>query len=94
MVEEVTGTILNRNYTEVNPDFASIHIVSSGVEPTVLYFARENPNGAYINTSFISIGWAEEDSGYSVSGVAGWYLLVYDEDKELAGKNYKLRFIQ
>ena len=93
-VEEVTGTILNRNYTEDNPDFASIHIVSSSLEPTVLYFAWENDNGAYINTSFIAVVWADaDDDERAVSGMGGWYVLIYDPDKDLVGKNYKLRFV-
>ena len=95
-VETVTGTILNQNYTEANPDFASIHIASTGSEPTVLSFGIENENGVYLNTNppYYAVVWGGENTNLAVSGTSGWYFLVEDQRKELVGENYQLKFVR
>ena len=93
-VQVKTGTILNRNYTDANPDFASIPLGdSSSGEPTVLFLGIENKNGVYTKIDFSSVIWGGHKSKYAVPGTSGWYILVPDRDKDRAGSNYQVKFV-
>ena len=99
-VQVDTGTILNRNYTDGNPDFASIPVgelpglFERSIEPTVLFLGIENDNGVYNRIDFSSVIWGGSGSDYSVPGTSGWYVLVYDRSKDLVGSNYQVKFVQ
>ena len=93
-VQVETATILNRNYTEGNSNFASIPLGDSFGEPTVLFLGIENENGVYSRIEFSGIIWGGSDSDYSVPGTSGWYVLVFDRDKDLVGSNYQVKFVQ
>ena len=93
-VQIETGTILNRNYTDGNPRFASIPLANSGIEPTVLFLGIENENGVYIRIDFSSVIWGGSGSDYSVPGTSGWYILVSDRSKDLVSSNYQVKFVQ
>ena len=92
-VQEIKETVLNRNYTEGNPRIASIPLGVHSSEPTVLFFGIENQNGVFSRFEFSSVIWGRRDSEYSVPGTSGYYLLVYDPDKELVGSNYQVKFV-
>lgn len=95
-VQAIEGTILNRNYTEGNPSHASIPLSPSGDEPTVLFFGTENDNGVYNSHSLVSsaVIWGGQNSKWAVPSTSGWYLLVYNRNKDLVGENYQVKFIQ
>ena len=93
-VQVATGTILNRNYTEMNPHHASIPLSPFGNEPTVLFLGIENENGVYYQIDFSSVIWGGSNSDYSVPGTSGWYALVYDRYKERVSSNYQVKFVQ
>ncbi len=93
-VQVNTGTILNRNYTERNPSYASIPLSSSGAEPTVLFFGYENQNGVYIQVEHTAVIWGTPESGTSVSGTSGWHALIRDSSKSFRNRAYQVKFIQ
>lgn len=95
-VQIETGTILNRNYTEGNPEHATIPLGGGFLdgEPTVLFWGIENENGVYVLKTFESVIWGGSDSDYSVLGTSGWYLLVYDRRRNLIGSNYQVKFVR
>lgn len=93
-VQVETGTILNRNYTDGNPSFASIPLGDDFGEPTVLFLGIENVNGVYNRIDFSSIIRGGRNSDYSVPGTSGYYVLVYDRSKDLVGSNYQVKFVQ
>ena len=77
------GTILTRNYRELNPDFASLLVnAARSPEPTVLFVGIENENGVFNRVEWSSVIW---DSA--------WYVLLYDRRGDLVGRNYRLKFL-
>ena len=92
-VQVKTGTILNRNYTDANPDFASIPLGDSPSEPTVLFLGIENKNGVYTKIDFSSVIRGGDNSKFTVPGTRGWYILVPDRDKDRVNSNYQVKFI-
>lgn len=93
-VQVETGTILNRNYTDGNPHWASIPLGNAFGEPTILFLGIENENGVYNAIDFESVIWGGSNSDYSVPGTSGWYVLVYDRYKNRVGSNYQVKFLQ
>ena len=93
-VIDVRGTILNQNYTNANPDFASIPLASHGKEPVVVSFGIENENGAFEIRDFDTVIWGGTTSDYTVPGTSGWYLLSRDAFKGLVNYNYQVKFLQ
>ena len=92
-VQIKTGTIINRNYTEGNPDFVSIPLSPSRSEPTVLFLGIENQNGVFVTEQFSSVIWGGEDT-HAVPGTSGWYALIPDRNKDLLNRAYQVKFIQ
>jgi hypothetical protein len=93
-IQIVTGTILNKNYTESNSKFASIPLVRSGEEPTILFFGIENSNGIYVRTEIYSVIWGGDNAKFTVPGTSGYYLLVSDRNKSYVNTNYQVKFLQ
>ena len=93
-VQIVTGTILNRNYTDGNPNHASLPLGDAFGEPTVLFLGIENVNGVYNKIDFSAVIWGGRNSDYAVPGTGGWYVLVYDPNKGRVGSNYQVKFVQ
>ena len=93
-IKVVEGTILNRNYTDANPQFASIPLLSGGDQPIVVFFGIENANGFYTAEGFSSVIWGGSDPDFTVEGTSGWYLLAPDFSKRLVSSNYRVKFLQ
>jgi len=94
IVHKVTGTILTSNYTEGNPSFAAIHLTSYYTpKPVVLFVGIENVNGVYAFHDYVSVIYGFT-SDFTVNGVYGWYVLIYDNYKSLRTKNYEVVFIK
>lgn len=93
-IEERTGTILNHNYTENNPNAVSIPLGRLRSEPVVIFLGIENPNGVFIQTdSFVGIIWGGDDPDFTVPGTEGYYGLVTDPFKSLLQSNYQVKFL-
>ena len=92
-VQVETGTILNRNYTDGNPQHATIPLGDSRSEPTVLFLGIENANGVYTKIDFSSVIRGRYNSKYAVPGTSGWYILVADRDKDRINSNYQVKFV-
>ena len=93
-VQVVTGTILNRNYTDGNPDFASIPVANAGEEPTILFLGIENANGVFNRTDYSGVIWGGTGGEFAVPGSSGYYVLVHDPDKDFVSANYQVKFVQ
>ena len=82
-IQVKTGTILNRNYMDPNPHYASIPLGDSRDQPTVLFLGIKNKNGVYEKIDFNSV----------INYTSGWYVLVSDRDKYFSGRNYQVKFV-
>ena len=93
-IDVVSGTVLNQNYTDANPNSASIPLVSRGEEPTILFFGIENANGVYVKTEWNAVIWGGTNADFTVPGTSGYYLLVSDRNNALVNANYQVKFVQ
>ena len=90
---EVTGTVFNVNYTAGNPAFVSIFLPYAKSEHAGVFCGFENPNGVFVDTGERDTIYAGSNEDFNVGGQNGYYLLVYDIDKEHVTRNYMVKYL-
>ena len=99
-LQEARGTISSENYTQSNPDHASIPIGNPLLtEPAVLFVGIKNEHGAYYSVRFSGVIWSGEGDEevfdkWSVDGKGGWQVAIFDETRRLLGLDYRVKFLQ
>jgi hypothetical protein len=94
MVSSTTGTIYNKHYETTNTNWAAIRLPGATYNRVVLFVGIENPNGVFVNTEWTSSIYSDGDDGFNVDGYSGYYVLVWDPDKDYLNKNYKVQYIK
>lgn len=94
-ISTTTGTVLIANYQTANVGFYALYLPGATSNSVVLFFGIQGDAGVYANQSdWSSIIYAAPGSNYSVNGVSGYYVLMYDSDRTHIGKNYRVMYIK